>query len=58
MIAGNAVSLKGHPQPVFQDFEIYLRAEKIPEGDKKVVLKTDNLVFMTDEIPAGIYEVQ
>ena len=57
MTAGNAVSLKGHPQSVFQDFESYLRAEKIPEDDKKLVLKTYTLAFITDTIFPGIYGV-
>ena len=56
--AGMAVFLKGHPRSVFQNFECYLRAERIPEDDKKLVLKTSTLVFITHAILPGIYGVQ
>ena len=52
---GYRILLEGFNQPVFRSFEGYLKTERIPEDDIKLILKQYKPFCITYELPPGIY---
>ena len=55
---GYTILLNGYIQSVFQDFESYLRTERVSEDDVELILKQYNSKFKTYELTPGIYSFQ
>ena len=49
--------LRGFEQSILQDFESFLRTNKLEESDRKFLLENSNSNFDTYEIPPPVFEV-